>query len=111
MGRGKGELARSEEIPCELRAADSGCGSRCREVLGLQPRIAALGSDVDEPKCAQSDGGQAERRPQDLPAAFPMRAVNDQRVGYLPAPGEGRKGSFNPLLARRSGAFKLEIAP
>jgi hypothetical protein len=34
-----------------------------------------------------------------LPAAFAMRAVNDERVGYLFVPGEGRKGSFNPLLA------------
>jgi hypothetical protein len=46
-------------------------------VLGLEPGIAALGSDVDEPKRARGDGGKAERRSQDLAAAFAMRAVND----------------------------------
>ena len=97
MGWGKDELARSEDIPRKLRAADGSCGSRCREVLGLQSRIAALGSDVDEPKRARGYGGEAKRRSQNLPAAFPMRTINDEGVGYLSVPGQGCKGSFNPL--------------
>jgi hypothetical protein len=74
-------------------------------VLWLQPRIAALGSNVDEPKRARGYGGEAERRAQDLTAAFPMRTINDEGVGYLSVPGQGCKGSFNPLLDPLRRAF------
>jgi hypothetical protein len=47
-------------------------------MLWQQPRIAALGSDVDESKRARGYGREAERRARDLPAAFPMRTVNDK---------------------------------
>jgi hypothetical protein len=77
-------------------------------MLWQQPRIAALGSDVDESKRARGYGREAERRARDLPATFPMRTVNDEGVGYLSVPGQGCKGSFNPLLDPLSRAFKLK---
>src|SRR5512145_350451 len=106
MGWGKDELARAKEISRERCAADGSCGSGCREMLGLQPWITALGADVDEPKRARGYGGEAERRSQDLPTAFPIRTINDEGVGYLSIPGRTAK-QFQSRASRLGCAAHL----
>ena len=40
-----------------------------------------------------------------------MRTINDEGVGYLSVPGQGCKGSFNPLLDPLRRAFKRKSDP
>jgi hypothetical protein len=102
VGWGKQEFARAELVARQARAADRGCGSRGGKMLRQQSRVAPLSADVDEPECARRDDREAERGSQDLPAAFPMRTIDDERARYRLVPDwrERELQCFRPFIPK-----------
>ena len=79
---GTNESDATDRRPLDRRAADSGRRIDRRQVLPQEPRLLAAGADVFNAKGLAGDHGQAERRPQDLSAAFAEGAVDLDWSGH-----------------------------